>query len=113
MSSSFELTAEVVRAARTFKEFPKNANQPFAYNVELAYFPFNFLQLASRVEHSEKFDGNPEWQYGVSGTWAPWENITISADYLYGRYKNKFVLDGFDNIQKSHHFTALQLTWGF
>lgn len=109
----FELTAEVLRAGKTFKEFPRNANQPFAYNIELAYFPFNFFQVAIRVEHSEKFDGNPEWQYGVSGTWAPWDSITVSADYLYGRYNKGFVLDDFDNVQTAHHLYTLQLTWGF
>ncbi len=109
----FEFTTEVVRAAKTFKEFPENANQPFAYNIELAYFPVNFFQVAVRVEHTEKFEGNPEWQYGLSATLAPWDTITLSADYLYGRYNKGFVLDDFDNAQKSHHLAALQLTWGF
>ncbi len=109
----FELTGEVLRAIRPFKEFPINADQPFAYNIELAYFPVNFFQVAIRLEHSERFEGNPEWQYGVSGTWAPWNNFTLSADYLYGRYKKGLALDDFDNTQISHHFTVLQLTWGF
>ncbi len=109
----FEFTAEVVRAIRTFKEFPENANQPFAYNFEIAYFPFNFIQFAIRAEHSEEFDGEPAWQYGITTTVAPLENLTLSADYLYGRYKKGFVLDDFDNRQTAHHFTALQLTWGF
>lgn len=111
--SSFEMTAEVLRAAHTFKEFPKNANQPFAYNLELAYFPFQSIQFATRIEHSEELMDEPKWQYGISGTWALWENITVSADYLYGRYKRKFTFDDFDNTQTAHHFGALQLTWGF
>ena len=85
----------------------------FAYNIELAYFPANFFQFAVRVEHSQELDGNPEWQYGVSGAWAIWENLTASADYLYGRYKNRFVSDGFNNTQTAHHIFAFQLTWGF
>lgn len=109
----FELTAEMLRATHAFKEFPKNADQPFAYNVELAYFPLPAVQVATRLEHSEEVIDEPEWQYGISGTWAPWDNVTLSADYLYGRYKKGFVFDDFDNAQKSHHFTALQLTVGF
>lgn len=111
--SSFEVTGEILRAAHTFKEFPKTSNQPFAYNLELAYFPIQSIQIATRLEHSEELMDEPEWQYGVSGTWAPLENLTVSADYLYGRYKKGIVFDDFDNRQISHHFTALQLTLGF
>ena len=109
----FKVTAEILRAIHTFKEFPKNANQPFAYNLEFAYSPTQSIQVATRIEHSEELMDEPQWQYGISGTWAPWENMTLSADYLYGRYKNGFVFDDSNNDQKSHHFTALQLTWGF
>ena len=109
----FEFTAEILRATKTFKEFPKNADQPFAYNLELAYFPIQAFQVAGRVEHSEELMDEPAWQYGISVTWAPWESMTISADYLYGRYKKRFVFDDFDNPQTSHHIVALQLTWGF
>lgn len=111
--SSFEVTAEILRAAHTFRELPKNANQPFAYNLELAYFPIQSVQIATRVEHSEELMDEPKWQYGVSGTWAPWPNLTVSADYLYGRYKKGFVFDDFENRQLSHHFTVLQLTLSF
>lgn len=111
--SSFEFTAEILRATHAFKEFPKEADQPFAYNVELAYFPLDAIQVSVRGEHSEELMDEPAWQYGVSITWAPWENVTVSADYLYARYKNGFVFDDFDNAQISHHQTALQLTWGF
>jgi hypothetical protein len=55
----------------------------------------------------------PKWQYGVSGTWAPWPRLTVSADYLYGRYKKRFVIDDFENRQHSHHLTVLQLTVSF
>lgn len=110
---NFEFTAEILRATHAFREFPQNADQPFAFNVEFAYFPIQTVQVATRVEHSEELIDEPEWQYGISGTWAPWENLTVSVDYLYGRYKKGFVFDDFDNAQTAHHFTALQLTIGF
>lgn len=109
----FEFTAEVVRALKPFKEYDKENNQPFSYNIELAYFPFRQIQFAFRIEHSEEFDGAPEWQYGVSTTWAPIDNLTFSIDYLYARYKDGFVTDDFDNIQTSHSFIALNAAWTF
>ena len=110
---NFEITAEILRATRSFREFPKNADQPFAFNIDVAYFPFQFIQVATRIEHSKELIDEPAWQTGVSVTWAPWESITVSADYLYGHYKKRFAFDDFDNPQTAHHFTALQLTWGF
>ncbi len=111
--SSFEFTAEILRATRAFQEFPQDVDQPFAYNVELAYFPVDAIQVSVRGEHSEELEDEPAWQYGASVTWAPWESVTVSVDYLYGRYKNRFAFDDFDNAQISHHQTALQFAWGF
>jgi hypothetical protein len=111
--SFIEVTGEILRATHTFREFPKNANQPFAYNLELAYFPFRSVQIATRLEHSEELMDEPIWQCDVSGTWAPWPNLTVSADYLYGRYKKRFVFDDFENRQRSHHLTVLQLRLSF
>ena len=110
---SFEFTAEILRATHAFQEFPKETDQPFAYNLELAYFPLESVQVSVRGEHSEELEDEPAWQYGISGTWAIWENVTVSVDYLYGRYKERFAFDDFDNAQISHHQSALQLTWGF
>ena len=110
---SFEFTAEVLRATHAFKEFPKETDQPFGYNVELAYFPIDAIQVSIRGEHSEELMDEPAWQYGISCTFAVWENVTLSVDYLYGRYKKRFAFDDFDNAQISHHQTALQFAWGF
>ncbi len=110
---SVEITAEVIRAIKTFREFPENANQPFAYNLEVAYFPIDVVQIATRIEHSEELMDKPEWQYGVSISWAIFNNLTVTADYLYGRYKKQFVFDNIDNAQTAHHFTGLKLTWSF
>jgi len=110
---SVEITAEVLGAAKTFREFPLNANQPFVYNLEVAYFPIEAVQIATRIELSEELMDEPEWQYGVSTTWAIFNNLTVTADYLYGRYKKQFVFDDFNNAQTAHHFTGLKLTWGF
>ncbi|GJL53519.1 MAG: hypothetical protein NPIRA02_06510 [Nitrospirales bacterium] len=109
----FELTAEVLKAIRSFKEFERNANKPFSYNVELAYFPLDFLQFAVRLEFSTELADEPKWQYGVAGTWRPFENLSISFDYLYGTYKQGFAFDDRDNALHSHHMIGTQLTIGF
>ncbi|GJL63241.1 MAG: hypothetical protein NPIRA04_18950 [Nitrospirales bacterium] len=109
----FELTAEVLKAIQRFKEFEKNANKPFSYNVELAYFPVDFLQFAVRLESSREVADEPKWQYGVAGTWRPLDNLSISIDYLHGRYKKGFAFDDRDNALHSHHMIGTQLTVGF
>jgi hypothetical protein len=63
------------------------------------------------AKNGQELIDEPEWQYGISGTWALWENMTVSVDDIYGRYKKRFAFDDFDNAQTAHHFTALQLIW--
>ncbi len=109
----FEFTAEVLKALRHFREFDLNANKPFAYNIELAYFPFDFVQLAGRLEFSDNLADEPRWQYGIAATWRPFDNLSVAIDYLYGKYKNEFAFDDFDNEIRSHHMIGTQLTVGF
>jgi len=109
----FELTVEALKAIRSFKEFDKNANKPFSYNVELAYFPVDFLQFAVRLEFSTELADEPKWQYGVAATWRPFDNLSLSMDYLYGKYKQGFAFDDQDNALHSHHMIGTQLTVGF
>ncbi len=108
-----EFTAEVLRATHAFQEFPKNMDQPFAYNIEGTYIPTDELQCSLRVEFSEELIDEPRWQFGISGTWAPVQRMTVSMDYLYGDYKKGFVLDDDDIPLRNRHLIALQLTLGF
>ncbi|MGB0908931.1 MAG: LbtU family siderophore porin [Nitrospirales bacterium] len=110
---SFEMTAEVLRAIRKFKEFEKKSNKPFSYNLELAYFPVDFLQFAVRSEFSAELADEPKWQFGVAGTWRPLDNLSVAIDYLYGKYKKGFAFDDKDNALHSHHMIGTQLTVGF
>jgi hypothetical protein len=94
---SFEVTAEMVLANRSFSELDSNANKPFSYNLELAYYPSATVELALRVEHSREFKDNPRWKYGIATTWRPGRNLTLSLCYLYADYKSGFVIDDDDN----------------
>ncbi len=108
-----ELTAEVLKAIRKFREFDNNANKPFAYNIEVAYFPVDYLQFAVRLEHSSNLADEPKWQYGLAGAWRPLNNVTISLDYLYGTYKKAFAFDDREQELSHHHMIGSQLTVAF
>jgi hypothetical protein len=107
------ITAEMVRAAGKFDELDPAEDQPFAYNVELAWFPLPNYQIAVRLEHSDELSDQPEWQYGVSVSWRIHKNINIVADYLYGEYKDGFVTDDHDNVLRHRNLVAAQLAIEF
>lgn len=110
---SFELTAEVVRATREFREFDKSTDSPFAWNLELAYFHQHTVQYAFRLEFSDELEDQPRWQYGVAATWRPFENVSLSMEYLRSHYKKDFVLDNEDNALNSRDQVAAQLSFEF
>lgn len=90
---SLELSAEFMRSLRAFSAFEADANRPAAWNVELAYAPRTSLLFAIRFEGSSELHEEPENQVGVSATWRINRYSSISAEYLFGRYKDGFVLD--------------------
>ena len=94
---TFEITAETVIADRSFNEFDSNANQPWAANLEVAWFPKPSYQFAVRIEASHELIDQPQRQYGVSAAWRIGQHIGLAADFLYGTFKNNFVLDDNDN----------------
>lgn len=109
----FEMTAEVIRATRTFKELGRDRNRPFAWNLELAWFPQHSLQYALRLEFSDKLEGQPRWQYGAAATWRPFKNVSLSLEYLRSKNKKDFVLDDEDNALNSRDQVAAQLSVEF
>jgi len=111
--NQFEFTAEIVKANRSFSELDSNADKPVAWNLELAYFPRDAMQLAARIEHSDEFEDNPEWRYGVSVTWRLSRNLGVSFDYLYADFKSGFVVDDDDNKLGHSHQMAAQFSFEF
>jgi hypothetical protein len=107
------VTAELVRADGKFDELDPEEDQPFAWNVELAWFPQPQYQIAVRLEHSDELADQPEWQYGVSVSWRIHKNINLVADYLYGDYKDGFVEDDKDNELRHRNLIAGQLAIEF
>lgn len=109
----FELTAEMVQAARAFTEFDRDADRPFAWNIEIARFPNNALEYALRLEHSDELADQPRWQYGIATTWRIQRNFSLSLEYLRGRYKKNFARDDDDRVLNLRDWFALQLSYEF
>lgn len=109
----FEVTAEYLQANNRFREFDANENKPDSFNVEFAYFPVSFVQLAARYEHSKEFRDAPRHQYGLAGTWAPTDHFTVTMEYLHGRYKNNFALDDNDNDLDDRDIVAIEMSLEF
>jgi hypothetical protein len=82
----FELTAEMVRALKAFAELPPDRNQPFAWNVELAFFPEGPVNAALRLEGSQKLDNAPRLMGGVALSWRLLRNVSTTIEYLHGDY---------------------------
>jgi len=82
----FEVTAEMVKALNAFKELPADANQPFAWNVELAFFPQGLIDGALRLEGSEELQNAPRLAGGAALSWRPLRAVSITVEYLHGDY---------------------------
>ncbi len=111
--SNFEVTVETLRAHNEFLDLDANANKPITYNLEIAYFPRESIQIALRIEHSKELSDSPEWQYGFGTSWRVANRFNFSIDYIYGRYKNNFVFDDNDNELDNIQQVAAQLGMEF
>ncbi|MFC1664260.1 LbtU family siderophore porin [Pseudomonadota bacterium] len=111
--NQFEFTAEAVRTNGQIKEFEENVNSPSAYNVELAYFPSRSTQLAVRIERSDQLVDRPERQYGIVGSWRPGKYLSVSIEYLYGKYKPGLVVDDDENVQRTRKLFAGKVSFEF
>ncbi len=109
----FEVTAELLHANYSFKEFENDENKPSAYNFEIVYFIRPTLQLAARYEGSDEFADQPHEQYGVSVSWRVLDQFSVTADYLHGRFKNDFVFDEDGNELDDRDLLAVQITFEF
>ena len=58
------------------------------------------MQIALRYEESDEYSEQPDSQYGVAATWRPFDRVSVTAEYLHGRYKNNFIFDDDDNELK-------------
>ncbi len=103
----FEVTAEFVHALSSFEELDSEQNKPRAWNIELAYYPKNDLELALRYEGSKEFEDGPEYKIGIGTTWRATKHIYLSLEYLNGRFQQEFSEDAEEpSRRKVHQFGA-------
>lgn len=90
------VTGEVLGAVRAFSSEDLDADgdgsgdRPLAWNVEVAWEALENVELAGRVEGSREFAGRPEFQSGVCASWGPREHVSLSLEYLRGRFDRDF-----------------------
>lgn len=95
----FGFAAEVLGAVEKFADTDLDADgngkgdQPLAWNLEASWAVRDNVELALRFEGSDEFAGQPERQYGADVSWSPWENTTLSLEYLRGEFDRDFAGD--------------------
>jgi len=96
-----EVTAEWIEANKKFREFDLEFDKPSSYNLELAYFPTERVVIATRLERSRELEDTQEERYGIALTWFVSKYVSISLDYLTGRFKRfHIVLDEEDEDEE-------------
>jgi len=61
--------------------------KPAAWNLEIAFRPIESVQLAVKYEGTDEMFGLfPEIQYGGAMSWGLFPSVTLSAEYLHGKY---------------------------
>jgi hypothetical protein len=93
----FELTFEALAATRSFVELETDRDQPWAWNLELALFPHKRFDLALRIEGSRELEDEPHLQYGAAVTVLVHRYVTLTLEYLHGRYDDNLATDDNDN----------------
>lgn len=89
----FEVTVEFVLALNSFEEFPEQWDQPRAWNVELAYFPLDALELDLRIEGSAELQDAPRTRAGVAAAWRIIPHVYVRGEFLHGWYEPGLAMD--------------------
>ncbi|MCI0412912.1 LbtU family siderophore porin [bacterium] len=106
----FEVTAEFVYALSSFEELDSGQNRPRAWNLELAYYPKNELELALRYERSNEFKDEPRFKTGIGATWHAAKNIYLSLEYLHGKFNGEFSEDSEEPSPRTLHQFAARIS---
>ena len=113
------LEVEYLAATGSFAASDLDANldgrgdQPQTWNLEAAWAMTPALKIAARYEGSDEFAGQPERQYGVGASWSPWENTSLSLEYLRGEFDRAFSADADGNVADRRDLVTAQLAIAF
>lgn len=90
----FNLIGEVLGATKRFHLLDLDADgngsgdRPTTYNVELAFQLNDKTEIAAKYEGNDDMPGFVEWRYGGVISYALYENVTIAAEFLHGKFDN-------------------------
>lgn len=84
----YEVTAEIVGALDRLEGVERAFDQPWAINLEWAYFPRPDAQLAVRYELSGELEDAPARRYGIAVSWLVGRHVNVALNYLYGKFKH-------------------------
>ncbi len=90
------ISGEYLGALKKFKDIPVPGEEPSelegmkprAWNIELSWVFQEDWEAALRYEGSDDFPEFPENQCGICVSWGIFPNTSLSAEYLYGEFKN-------------------------
>ena len=108
----FEVTAEIVESIDYFV-VEEDRFRPRAFNVELAYFLNEKIQITGRLEHAKDLIEEPEWQQGIGITWLAMEHLLISVDYLQGDFENPIEIEDDEEYLKDRRILGAQVAIEF
>jgi len=109
----YEVSFEFVQATGKFTELDETSNQPMAWNIELGIYPGGDIDWALRIEGSKELEDQPEYQLGINSTWHGSKHLSVSLDFLHGRFKHNFVEDESGNFISRQSIVAAQLIFSF
>lgn len=86
-----QVSAEIISAVKRFDPADlasanAGGDKPMAYNLEVAYDISDKLEMAAKYEGSDDFAGFPKRQYGVDASYALFENVSASIEFLHGEF---------------------------
>ena len=110
---AFELSFEALGALHSFAELEEDRNRPLAWNLELKHPLPADMHLAWRLEGSRELADQPEIQAGVALIWEPDKHITITLEYLHGKFKKGLAEDEHDEPYRHVDRISTMLRVGF
>ncbi len=113
IDNHFELTFEALGATQSFVELEADRDQPWGWNLELGLFPHQRFDLALRIEGSRELEDEPHLQYGAAVTVLLHRYVTLTLEYLHGRYDDDLATDDDDNPLEDVNRFGAQLSVAF
>lgn len=109
-----ELSGEYLGAVKSFAAADLDADlngsgdQPRAWNLEVAVYPVETVEIAARFEGSDQFAGQPRRQYGLVTNWGFHANASLALQYLRGEFDEPFGVG-----QDARDLATIQLALAF